>query len=85
MPKPTSPRDIVDLVAWTDSDWAGDAMERKSQTSTRITARGFPMLGISCRQDAQPFGRCEAEWRAGARGLTEGLGLKALFTFMGYS
>eukprot|EP00959_Pyramimonas_sp_CCMP1952_P178479 3730631-Pyramimonas_sp.AAC.1 len=43
------------------------------------------MPGISCRQDVQPLDSGEAEWRAGARGLSEGLGLKALFVFMGYS
>eukprot|EP00959_Pyramimonas_sp_CCMP1952_P187251 3915414-Pyramimonas_sp.AAC.1 len=43
------------------------------------------MLGISCRQDVQPLSSCEAERRAGARGLSEGLGLKALFALMGYS
>eukprot|EP00959_Pyramimonas_sp_CCMP1952_P109262 2285411-Pyramimonas_sp.AAC.1 len=43
------------------------------------------MLGISCRRDAQSPSSCEAEWHAGARGLSEGLGLKALFMSMGYS
>eukprot|EP00959_Pyramimonas_sp_CCMP1952_P042749 894045-Pyramimonas_sp.AAC.1 len=43
------------------------------------------MPGVSCRQDARPLSSCEAEWHAGARGLSEGLRLKALFTFMGYS
>ncbi|CAK0791847.1 unnamed protein product [Prorocentrum cordatum] len=43
------------------------------------------MFGISCRQDVQSPNSCEAEWHAGARGLSEGLGLKALFTLMGYS
>eukprot|EP00959_Pyramimonas_sp_CCMP1952_P074707 1560733-Pyramimonas_sp.AAC.1 len=85
MAKPTTPQDVVDLVAWTDSDWAGDAKERKSLSSAHIAARGCPMLGISCRQDAQSLSSCEAEWRAGARGLSEGRGLRALFAPMGYS
>eukprot|EP00959_Pyramimonas_sp_CCMP1952_P188013 3931314-Pyramimonas_sp.AAC.1 len=85
MAKPTTPQDIVDLVAWPDSDWAGDAKGRKSQASARIAARGCPVLGFSCRQDAQPLSSCEAEGHAGARCVSEGLGLEALFTFMGYS
>eukprot|EP00959_Pyramimonas_sp_CCMP1952_P052143 1089815-Pyramimonas_sp.AAC.1 len=27
MARPATPQDIVDLVAWTDSDWAGDTKE----------------------------------------------------------
>eukprot|EP00959_Pyramimonas_sp_CCMP1952_P001003 20050-Pyramimonas_sp.AAC.1 len=79
MAKPTTPQDIIDLVAWTDSDWAGDAKERMSQTSVHISARGCPMFGASCCQDVQSLSSCEAEWHAGARGLSEGLGLNALF------
>eukprot|EP00959_Pyramimonas_sp_CCMP1952_P276430 5778579-Pyramimonas_sp.AAC.1 len=85
MAKPAAPQDVVDLVAWTDSDWAGDTKERKSQTSVHIIVRGCPMLGVSCRQDAQSLSSCEAEWHAEAQGLSEGLGLKVLFTLMGYS
>eukprot|EP00959_Pyramimonas_sp_CCMP1952_P043590 911289-Pyramimonas_sp.AAC.1 len=85
MAKPTTPQDIADLVAWRDSDWAGETKERTSQTSAQSIARGRPMLGIRCRQDAQPLSSCEAEWHAGARGLSEGLGLMAFFKFMGHS
>ena len=85
MIKPTTPSEVVELEVWTDSDWAGDTEERQSQTSVHIMADGCPLMGISCHQEVQSLSSCEAEWHAGARGLSEGLGLKALFTFMGYA
>ena len=85
LPRPDAfPKDVVEIVVWTDSDWAGETRERKSQTSVHIQVDGCPMAGISCRQDVISLSSCEAEWHAGARGLSEALGLKALYEFLGF-
>ena len=70
MAKPTAPNDVVELEVWTDSDWAGDMKERKSQTRVHLTADGCPMMGISCRQNVQSLSNCEAEWHAGEPGAS---------------
>ena len=74
---------VIKLVVWTDSDWSGDDTSRKSQTSIHITADGAPLCGLSCRQDVISLSSCEAEWHAGARGLSEASGLRNFFTLAG--
>lgn len=85
MSVPTGPSDVVELDVYTDSDWCGSEVSRQSQTSVHIVAGGAPLVGISCRQDVLSLSTCEAEWHAGARGLSEGLGLRALLMWLGYA
>ena len=46
-------------------------------------ADGCTLTGISCGQDCQSLSSAEAEWHAGAQGLSEAMGIKALLNFVG--
>ena len=41
---------IVELVGYSDSDWAGDPSSRKSQSSGHVEADGCPLTSFSRRQ-----------------------------------
>ena len=41
------------LRVWSDSDWAGDAKDRKSQSSFKIEVDGCPLCSVSRNQKAR--------------------------------
>ena len=75
---------LVYIDVYSDSDWAGDLTSRNSRTSGHVECDGCPMFSVSTRQDPIALSSTEAEWYAGARVLSEALGLRAVFEFMGY-
>ena len=73
----------VELKVWTDSDWAGDRKDRRSQSSLLIEADGQPMFGHSRRQAVVAQSSAEAEFYAAASGLSEAMLLREVFLFAG--
>ena len=69
------PDDDQDLVAWTDSDWAGDADSRRSTSGGLITYRGTVLMHWSKMQSNVALSSAEAELNATVKGLSEMIGL----------
>ena len=69
------PPDVQELVAWTDSDWAGDVDSRKSTSGGAIVYRGATIMHWSKAQSNVALSSAEAELNACVKGLSELLGL----------
>ena len=69
------PAEVQELVAWTDSDWAGDVDSRKSTSGGAIVYRGATLMHWSKAQSNVALSSAEAELNAGVKGLSELLGL----------
>ena len=79
------PQEIADAKTnvWTDSDWAGEPVSRKS-TSGIIVARGKHILRhLSTLQSIQALSSAEAEYYALTKGSAYGLGMEAYFVDLG--
>ena len=57
------------LRVWSDSDWAGDVKDRKSQSSLKIEVDGCPRFSASRKQKARAHSSGEAEYYGAASGL----------------
>ena len=69
------PEEDNTLVAWTDSDWAGDVASRRSTSGGFITYRGAVMMHWSKCQSNIALSSAEAELNATVKGLSEIIGL----------
>ena len=69
------PADVQELVAWTDSDWAGDVDTRRSTSGGAIVYRGATIMHWSKAQSNVALSSAEAELNACVKGLSELLGL----------
>ena len=74
------PADDHELVAWTDSDWAGDANSRRSTSGGVIVYRGATIMHWSKAQSNVALSSAEAELNACVKGLSELLGLSNLIS-----
>ena len=72
--------DECDLVAWTDSDWAGDVNARRSTSGGLITYRGTVLMHWSKMQANVALSSAEAELNATVKGLSELIGLNNLIS-----
>ena len=61
------------LRVWSDSDWAGDAKDRKSQSSLQIEVDGCPLYSASRKQKARAHSNGEAEYNAAASAASEAM------------
>ena len=85
MPRPEKvTRGIVNLVAWTDTDHAGDIDTRLSQTSFRIEADGVALVDASRMQAFPGVSSGEGEWYGCCTGASELLFLKSIYEFFGF-
>ena len=73
------PRDVPEqdqeLVAWTDSDWAGDIESRRSTSGGYVSYRGATLMHWSKMQSNVALSSAEAELNATVKGLSELIGL----------
>ena len=72
------------LDTYTDTDWAGNIVDRKSQTSIHLEADGCALFGVSRRQSLVAQSTGEAEVYGAASGMSEGVHFKDLLEFMGF-
>ena len=77
------PRDIATLTVYTDSDWAGDALRRRSTTGLAILRGSHLLRHASALQTTIGLSSAEAEYYAVTRGASCALGLRAFFADLG--
>ena len=70
----------LDLVAYTDADWAGDRDDRKSTSGYFTLVGGNLVTWRRKKQKVVVMSSAEAEFRGVAKGLTEVLWLRKLLT-----
>ena len=70
----------VELVGYSDSDWAGDPSSRKSQSSGHVEADGCPLTSFSRRQSCVATSSGMAEYYAMWRTIREHFGFSVNIT-----
>ena len=73
-----SKNDNLDLIGYTDADWAGDGDDRKSTSGYFILVRGNLVTWKSKKQKVVALSSAEAEFRGIAKGVTEILWIRKL-------
>ena len=81
----TSNQDTLDLVAYSDSDWAGDSETRKSTSGYVILAGGGPIAWSSMHQRLVALSSCEAEYYGLGEVTKHVLWTQQLLQELGYS
>ena len=76
--------DEVDLVAWSDSDWAGDRVQRKSTTGGLLEIAGGVVKSWCNRQGSIALSSGEAEFYAAGKAAAEGIGASSLLADLGW-
>ena len=74
----------LDLVAYTDADWAGDRDSRKSTSGYFTLVGGNLVTWRSKKQKVVALSSAEAEFRGVAKGITEILWLRKLLHELGF-
>ncbi|GAV66327.1 hypothetical protein CFOL_v3_09837, partial [Cephalotus follicularis] len=77
------PNRHMDLVAYSDADWAGSASDRRSTTSYCTFVGGNLVLWRSKKQTTVARSSAEIEYRAMAHTIAELMWLRSLFLEMG--
>ncbi|KAE8241390.1 hypothetical protein A4X13_0g7436 [Tilletia indica] len=77
-------KDVLGLVGYTDSDFAGDVETSRSTTGFVFYIHGNPVSWSSRLQISVAMSTVEAEYIALAEGLREGLWLRNLLTELGF-
>ena len=72
------------IDVYTDSDWAGDRISRKSTSGGMLCVAGSIVKSWSKTQSIVARSSGEAEFYALIRGITEALGLRSIGADMGY-
>ena len=75
----------LDLIAYTNADWAGDRNDRKSTSGYFTLVGGNLMTWRSKKQKVVALSSAEAEFWGVAKGITEVLWLRKLLTELGYT
>ena len=75
---------VATLNVYSDSDWAGDTLTRRSQSSVHIEVDGCPLHGASRRQNATATSSAEAEYYAACAALSEAIHIREVLVFFGY-
>jgi len=73
----------LDLVGYTDSDWAGDSEDRKSTSGYSFSLGSGPVCWSSKKQSAIALSSTEAEYRGAVNASTEAIWLQNLLTEFG--
>ena len=74
---------VKKLEVFTDSDWAGDQVTRKSASGAVIMAEGMRLHAHSRGQATVALSSCEAEVVAASEGIKQALLLQEVLTFAG--
>ena len=73
------------LTVWTDSDWAGDKKTRRPRTAGHLTWGGCLLYSYTRRQTVVAQSSAEAELYTTASGVSEGILLRKVLAFFGYT
>ncbi|XP_057443809.1 uncharacterized mitochondrial protein AtMg00810-like [Lotus japonicus] len=73
----------VDLYGFSDSDWCGDKLDRRSTTGYLFMFQGAPISWVSKKQPVVALSSCEAEYIAGCYAACQAAWLSALLTELG--
>lgn len=76
--------DHLDLIAYTDADWAGDRDDRKSTSGYFTLVGGNLVTWGSKKQKVVALSSAEAEFRGIAKGITEILWIQKLMNELGF-
>ena len=76
--------DSLDIIAYTDADWAGDRDERKSTSGYFTLVGGNLVTWRSKKQKAVAMSSAEAEFRGIVKGITEILWIRKLLNELGF-
>uniref|UniRef100_A0A803LEC5 Uncharacterized protein n=1 Tax=Chenopodium quinoa TaxID=63459 RepID=A0A803LEC5_CHEQI len=74
----------LDLIAYTDADWAGDRDDRKSTSGYFTLVGGNLVTWRSKKQKVVALSSAEAEFRRIAKGITEILWIRKLMKELGF-
>ena len=74
----------LNLVAYTDAEWAGDRDDRKSTSGYFTLVGGNLVTWRSKKQKVVAMSSADAEFRGVAKGITEVLWLRKLLTELGF-
>ena len=72
------------LIAWSDSDWAGDRTSRRSTTGGLITLAGGIVKSWSNKQGSIALSSGEAEFYAAGKAAVEAIGGRSLLADLGW-
>ena len=76
--------DSVNLVGWTDSDWAQDLADRQSIAGFIFDVAGGMVLWSSKKQPTVALSTVEAEYMASANATKEAIWLRSLLSDLGF-
>ena len=76
---------VSKVIVYTDSDWAGCRVKRRSVSGGLATLGGGVLKGWSNRQASVALSSAEAELYAATKGAAEGLGIQSLMADLGWS
>ena len=76
--------EAAEMVAWSDSDWAGDRVTRRSTTRRMLVLAGGTIKSSSNRQASIARSSGEAEFYAAGKAAVEATGCQSLLADMGW-
>jgi hypothetical protein len=79
----SSNRETLELVGFSDADWCGDKIERKSTSGYLFKFQGAPVSWCSKKQPVIALSSCEAEYVAGSLASCQANWLQSLLSEMG--
>ncbi|KAK2372557.1 putative mitochondrial protein [Trifolium repens] len=79
----SSNRETLELVGFSDADWCGDKIERKSTSGYLFKFQGAPVSRCSKKQSVIALSSCEAEYVAGSLASCQANWLQSLLSEMG--
>ncbi|WJX50083.1 hypothetical protein P8452_36436 [Trifolium repens] len=79
----SSNRETLELVGFSDADWCGDKIERKSTSGYLFKFQGAPVSWCSKKQSVIALSSCEAEYVAGSLASCQANWLQSLLSEMG--
>ena len=74
----------VEIIAWSDSDWAGCRVSRRSTSGGLLSVAGGVIKSWSNRQGSVALSSGEAEFYAAGKAAVEALGARSLFADLGW-
>eukprot|EP00971_Amphidinium_carterae_P332062 6466001-Amphidinium_carterae.1 len=83
LPRPPGSKTVI-IEGFSDSDWAGDKEDRRSQTSGHVRIDQCPMCGWSSRQATVSLSSGEAEYNAAVSVISMMMYFKELYSFFGF-
>jgi hypothetical protein len=75
----------LQIIAWSDSDWAGCRVSRRSTSGGVLSVAGGVIKSWSNRQGSVALSSGEAEFYAAGKAAVEVLGARSLFADLGWS